>query len=252
MFTSARAGHEDLWIALVAGGALRQLTDDAAGDWVPVFSPDGQTIYFASDRANGDSEIYSIPVGGGQLINLTDHPSHWDGQWSLAVAPDGSRIAYGTGTYPDAATSGWVREDFAAAESILFAVVLAALALVVIALGAPLLSFALTLGIVVGVATLTTEAWAFLPAGIAAGALVDLLYRGLPERWRRRGATAAFAGLGVLGVGLTIGLSGALAWSGTLLSGVTLVAAAIGWGLATLVESVGPRDEMEAAAEPAR
>ncbi|GGG16398.1 hypothetical protein GCM10007304_33140 [Rhodococcoides trifolii] len=56
----------------------------------PVISPDGSTMVFASNRGgrNG-SEIYAMPVGGGEITPLTDtyavHPT---------FTPDGSTIVY--------------------------------------------------------------------------------------------------------------------------------------------------------------
>ena len=42
------------------------------------------------------------PPDGSDLRNLTNHPQHFDGQWSVAWSPDGSRLAYGPASFPDA------------------------------------------------------------------------------------------------------------------------------------------------------
>jgi Tol biopolymer transport system component len=236
-FTSDRSGNEEIWVASLDGSTLTRLTDDLAGDWVPAFSPDGSHIAFVSDRS-GDADVWSMAADGSDPRNLTDHPMHFDGQWSVTWAPDGSRIAYAAGTYGDAAGSGWVREDLAAAEGLLFGLALAIVALLVVALGAPLGSFTLALTIVVAMSALATDDWRFLAAAIVAGAIVDGLVRSIRLRHRARVAAAALPGLANLAIGLTIGAGGTLAWSITLLLGVAMTSAALGWGLAVVAERV--------------
>jgi Tol biopolymer transport system component len=55
----------------VDGTGRRQLTNDAAKDRGPRWSPDGQRITFYSDR-NGRYDIWSIHPDGGSLERLTD------------------------------------------------------------------------------------------------------------------------------------------------------------------------------------
>jgi Tol biopolymer transport system component len=246
LFNSRRSGNDDVWRAAIAGsGTPVQLTDDGAGDWVPVFSSDASRILFVSDRT-GEPEIWSIAADGSDPRNLTNHPQHYDGQWSVAVAPDGGRIAYASGTYQDAAGSGWVREDFAAAETLLFALTLAIVAILLVALGAPLGSFTVALTIVVAVSALATDQWRFLPVAVLAGVIVDILVRSTRLRHRGRVAAAALPGLATLGIGLTIGAGGTLAWSITLLLGVSIAAALLGLGLAIVVERLVPSVQHEA------
>jgi Tol biopolymer transport system component len=241
-FTSDRSGSYEVWTVEVAGSEpnLTQLTDDGADDWVPVYSPDGMRIAFVSDRT-GEPEIWSMATDGSDLRNLTNHPQHFDGTWSVSWSPDGSRLAYGNAAFQDAATSGWVREDLAAAAMLLFGLALAAVALVVVALGAPFGAFAIVLLIVVLGAAIPVDGWRFLPAAAIAGLAVDLLVRAVRPRWRSRVAAAALPAFATLGVGLTVGAGGTLAWSLTLLLGVTLASALLGWGLAEAVERLLPR-----------
>ena len=128
-FTSNRSGNEEIWAVRfdpVAGEATpqpRQLTNDGAGDWVPAYHPDGSRIAFVSDRT-GEPEVWSMATDGTDLRNLSNHPQHFDGNWSLSWSPDGSTLAYGTASFQDPVNSGWVREDFAAAQALLFGLAL--------------------------------------------------------------------------------------------------------------------------------
>ena len=72
------------------GGGKTNLTNNAADDKLPVWSPDGMRILFSTTR-DGNEELYSINVDGTALKNLTNHASD-DGfaRWS----PDGSRIVF--------------------------------------------------------------------------------------------------------------------------------------------------------------
>jgi eukaryotic-like serine/threonine-protein kinase len=89
LFSSDRAGNQDLW-TMAVGGEMRQLTTDPAPDWAPRWSPDEREIAFYSSRS-GDREIWVMPAPGGPGRRLTqaaglDATPSW--------APDGRMIAF--------------------------------------------------------------------------------------------------------------------------------------------------------------
>lgn len=87
-----RGGQEDLSIVDVASGEMRQITNDAARDRAPVWSPDGQLIYFYSNRDKDRYEIWSVRPDGSGLTQIT----HTTGRsvWYPGIAPDGRRLAF--------------------------------------------------------------------------------------------------------------------------------------------------------------
>ena len=62
------------------------------------FSPDGQTVYFTARRATRSEpwstnfDIYSVPAGGGDVVNLTSDNEAWDTQ--PVPSPDGRHLVY--------------------------------------------------------------------------------------------------------------------------------------------------------------
>jgi Tol biopolymer transport system component len=60
-FWRSRNGQRDLATIPAAGGTQVLVTSDAAADWAPVWSTDGQFLYFASDRG-GSMGIWRIGI----------------------------------------------------------------------------------------------------------------------------------------------------------------------------------------------
>ena len=78
----------DIFKVPVGGGTAVQLTSNEAYDYAPVWSPDGKTIAFASNRY-GSFDIYTMPADGGAPTRLT----FWSGkEVPMAYSPDGKTI----------------------------------------------------------------------------------------------------------------------------------------------------------------
>jgi len=83
--------HQVYLPSIVKAYEFDRLTYDPANDLQPALSPDGQTVVFISDRA-GQSDVFRVPVTGGQPINLTQTLSAQED--TPIFSPDGSAIAF--------------------------------------------------------------------------------------------------------------------------------------------------------------
>jgi len=90
------AGQRDIATISADGGKPVPVTNDAAMDWSPAWSPDGRHLYFSSDRG-GSMNLWRIaieertgkPLGAPEAVTT---PSRWSGD--LSVGADGDRIAF--------------------------------------------------------------------------------------------------------------------------------------------------------------
>ncbi|HYW47626.1 MAG TPA: protein kinase, partial [Bryobacteraceae bacterium] len=83
-------GNQDVWVLDVARGNPTRFTFDPARDFLPVWSPDGTKLVFASDRAvaAGNYDIYQKDSSGSaneQLLLKSGRPQDWsaDGRYLL-------------------------------------------------------------------------------------------------------------------------------------------------------------------------
>jgi len=96
----ANKGASSLWIEdLFARDALppQRLTPEGWNVNSPAFSSDGTTVFFLSAK-NGSSQLYAIPAVGGTPVQVTDFPVGVDG---YVLSPDGTRIAFAAGSFPE-------------------------------------------------------------------------------------------------------------------------------------------------------
>ena len=70
VFVGFANGQRDIYLADVASGNLRPLSNDLATDGGPVFWPDGHWVLFHSDR-DGIYNLYAVPVAGGEPRRLS-------------------------------------------------------------------------------------------------------------------------------------------------------------------------------------
>jgi tricorn protease len=80
----------DIWVVETIGGTARPITSHPAHDVNPVFSPDGRSIAFSSNR-HGSYDVYVVAAHGGRPKRLTtDSGSDLVSGWS----PDGKQVLY--------------------------------------------------------------------------------------------------------------------------------------------------------------
>jgi tricorn protease len=88
----------DLWTVPSIGGEAVQLTSHPAHDYRPVWSPDGESIAFASDRY-GSFQLFIVPARGGEPKRLTFHSAD---ETPFAFTPDGRHLVFGASRLDDA------------------------------------------------------------------------------------------------------------------------------------------------------
>jgi Tol biopolymer transport system component len=85
----AFAALGDLWVMTI-GGKPERLTNDAAVETEPNWSPDGTQLVYSSDRS-GSMDLYIRDLKTGQDRRLTTSP---EAEMGAAFSPDGRYVAY--------------------------------------------------------------------------------------------------------------------------------------------------------------
>ncbi len=93
--------HGDIYKTPVKGGTAIPLTVNEAWEGYPVWSHDGKTIAFASER-NGGYDVYVMPSTGGTAKRLTHHSSR---DTPMDFTPDDSAVTFRSARTDDANSS---------------------------------------------------------------------------------------------------------------------------------------------------
>ncbi len=80
----------DVWVTNLENNITTRLTSTGAVESNPVFSPDGKTIAFSSNRS-GTNAVYTVPVKGGTPTRLTWYPA---GATVCGWSTDGEQVLF--------------------------------------------------------------------------------------------------------------------------------------------------------------
>ncbi len=88
--TIAFSYQGDIYVVPSAGGMAIPITLADAYDYMPVWSPDGKSIAFASDR-HGNMDVFLVNAKGGTALRLTYHSSQ---DLPSDFTPDGKNVLF--------------------------------------------------------------------------------------------------------------------------------------------------------------
>jgi len=98
-FTRSSGSEDDVYVLDLESGAESRMTFSPAEDIRPVWTTDGRSLIFASNR-DGPHDLYRMPVdGAGRESLLLDTPG---GAFTLAMAPNGREVVY-----TEEGSTGW-------------------------------------------------------------------------------------------------------------------------------------------------
>lgn len=90
-FQSDRSGNEEVYVINSDGTGLTNLTNHAATDRSPAWSPDGSKIAFTSDR--GPWGVYMMDDNGMDQVAMNDDVANCT-TWGIDWSPDGSHVVF--------------------------------------------------------------------------------------------------------------------------------------------------------------
>ncbi|MDA2939056.1 serine/threonine-protein kinase [Acidobacteria bacterium AH-259-A15] len=92
-----KGGQRDIWTIPAEGGEPVPVTSDAALDWNPIWSPDGDYLYFSSDRG-GSMNLWRVPIEEktGKVLGSPEAVTSGVSVSThhLSLSRDGRRLAY--------------------------------------------------------------------------------------------------------------------------------------------------------------
>jgi Tol biopolymer transport system component len=237
--------NQDLYRIDPDGRNETRLTQNADADVGPSWSPDGTRITFRRISGPIDGgEIWSIDADGNDEQLLSRAPGSADDLTSGggAWAPDG-RIAFMRAENPPADAHPLVREDLATAAMLITVIVLALVAVLLASISPPFGAFTVLIGGPTALISTAGDQVLFIPGAIVGGLIVDILVRFAPDRWKLVAAGAGSAAVYVVNAEVAVAVTSGMGWSASLMAGVVVAVAAVGWGIAEVVrrpESVTP------------
>ena len=94
-----KGGHRDIWTVAASGGEPTPVTDDAFIDWNPVWSPDGDYLYFLSNRG-GEMNLWRVMIdeNTGALRGAPEAANLPNNCQQVSFARNGSSVIYGQNT----------------------------------------------------------------------------------------------------------------------------------------------------------
>lgn len=108
----------DIWIYDTSTGEHVNLTNRAGEDRNPVFSPDGGTVYFLSERNGGSMNVYSMPLNAPAqakaVTSFRDNPVRFlsvAGDGTLCYTYDGAIYTQRKGGKPELVSISIIRDD---------------------------------------------------------------------------------------------------------------------------------------------
>ncbi len=93
----ANKGVYDLWWTAFSDGKTHQLTSHTANDTSPVWSADGEYVYFLSARS-GSSQVWRIAISGGEARQVTELPIDVA---TFQVVPGDNGLVFSASVYLD-------------------------------------------------------------------------------------------------------------------------------------------------------
>ena len=94
----------NIWIRDMERGSDTRLTVEGTINWMPVWTPDGATVSFISNRADASANaLYSKPADGSGEAELLVQPGSYPGSWS----PDGRTFVYAARGGTSGSTDIW-------------------------------------------------------------------------------------------------------------------------------------------------
>src|SRR4029450_9355315 len=78
VFSAMRGGTADIFIVNIDNGQVRNLTNDAFGDYGPPCAPAGKSVVYLA-RVSGNDKLFRLELGSGKRTQLT-FGTHDDGQ----------------------------------------------------------------------------------------------------------------------------------------------------------------------------